>query len=407
MKSFQTYLKEEAEEGQKLKHITHPEDRPLFHGHEGFEHAHGALTHAHEHMKAGKSNSNLTTKYDGSPAVVFGHHPKTGKFFVATKSAFNKDPKINHTAADIEKNHGHAPGLVHHLKAALEHLPKVTPKKGVYQGDLMHSGGDKGSVTHDKKTGKSSFTPNTITYTAHGDHAKQIAKSKVGIAVHTQYHGKDIASMSAHHDVNHKDFGQHPDVHHHDASHDTSKNTYPQKSQDEFHKHMNAAKAIHDAHGSKMYNAVHSAHSGDAGHLGTYINKTVRHDEIPTAKGFQQHLTDVHEKKASKLKSEAGQAKHREEGASQVAHVEKNKGHYENLLNMHNHLAHAKNTLVKHLEVGHDKYEHHIEGKESKPEGFVINHEHGGKTEPSKLVNRAEFAKQNLLKTRKPKTEEE
>jgi hypothetical protein len=406
MKSFQTFLKEEAEEGSKLKHITHPEDRPLFHGHEGFEHAHGALTHAHEHMKSGASNSNLTTKYDGSPAVVFGTHPKTKKFFVATKSAFNKDPKINHTAADIEKNHGHAPGLVTHLKAALEHLPKVTPKGKVYQGDLMHSGGDKGTVSHDKKTGKSSFTPNTITYTASGDEAKKAAKSKVGIAVHTQYHGKDIGSMSAHHEVDHSEFGQHSDVHHHDASFNTSTAKYPQKSQDEFHKHMNAAKAIHDEHGSKMYSAVHPKHSGDAGHLGTYINHTVRNDSVPNVKDFKAHVQGIHDKKAAKVSTDKAKAVHTGEGNAQVAHIEKNKGHYENLLNQHHHLAQAKNTLVKHLETGHSGYEHHIEGKESKPEGFVINHEHNGKTEPSKLVNRAEFAKQNLLKTRKPKTEE-
>ena len=406
MKSFQTFLKEEAEEGSKLKHITHPEDRPLFHGHEGFEHAHGALTHAHEHMKSGASNSNLTTKYDGSPAVVFGTHPKNGKFFVATKSAFNKDPKINHTAADIEKNHGHAPGLVTHLKAALQHLPKVTPKGKVFQGDLMHSGGDKGTVSHDKKTGSSSFTPNTITYTSHGDEAKKAAKSKVGIAVHTQYHGKDIGSMSAHHEVNHSEFGQHPDVHHHDASFNTSTAHYPEKAQNEFHKHMNAAKAIHDEHGSKMYSAVHPKHSGDAGHLGTYINSTVRNDTVPNVKDFKAHVQGVYDKKAAKVSTDKAKAVHTGEGNAQVAHVEKNKGHYENLLNQHHHLAQAKNTLVKHLETGHSGYEHHIEGKESKPEGFVINHEHNGKTEPSKLVNRAEFAKQNLLKTRKPKTEE-
>jgi hypothetical protein len=267
----------------------------------------------------------------------------------------------------------------------------------------MHSDGD---VKHDKKTGKSSFTPNTITYTAHGDEAKKAAKAKVGVAVHTQYHGKDIGSMSAHHEVNHHEFGQHPDVHHHDASHDTSTVSYPQKAQDEFHKHMNAAKAIHTEHGSKMYGAVHKAHSGEAGHLGTYINHTVRTDTVPNVKDFKAHVTAHYEKKASKVKTDKAQAVHRDEGASQVAHVEKNKSHYENLLNMHHHLAQAKNTLVKHLDAGHGKYEHHIEGKESKPEGFVVNHEHNGKTEPSKLVNRAEFAKANLLKSRKPKVEE-
>jgi hypothetical protein len=143
MKSFISFLKEEAtDEGRQLKHIHHAEDRPLMHGHEGFEHAFGALTQAHEHMKAKAKSSNLTMKYDGSPSIVFGHHPKTGKFFVASKSAFNKTPKINHTEADIDRNHGHAPGLASKLKTALKHLPKVTPKKGVYQGDVMHSSED-------------------------------------------------------------------------------------------------------------------------------------------------------------------------------------------------------------------------------------------------------------------------
>jgi hypothetical protein len=398
MKSFQTFLKEAAEEGTKLKHITHPEDRPLMHGHEGFEHAHGALTHAHEHMKSGKNNANLTTKYDGSPAVVFGSHPKTGKFFVASKSAFNKDPKINHTDADIDKNHGHAPGLATKLKAALHHLPKVTPKGKVYQGDIMHSEGD---VKHDKKSGKASFTPNTITYTASGDEAKKAAKAKVGVAVHTQYHGKDIHSMSAHHEVDHHEFKQHPDVHHHDASYDTSTANHSQANQDEFHKHMSAAKAVHDTHGDKMYKAVHPEHSGEHGHLATYINSTVRNNTTPNVKDFKSHLEAHHAKQVAGVKTEKSQEAKRTKGKEEVAHVEKNKGHYENVLTAHNHLAAAKNSLVKSLESGKSNYEHHIEGKESKPEGFVINHEHNGKTEPSKLVNRAEFARSNLLKVRK------
>jgi len=398
MKSFQTYLKEAAEEGTKLKHITHPEDRPLMHGHDGFEHAHGALTHAHEHMKSGKNNSNLTTKYDGSPAVVFGTHPKNGKFFVASKSAFNKDPKINHTDADIDKNHGHAPGLAAKLKAALHHLPKVTPKGKVYQGDIMHSEGD---VKHDKKTGKASFTPNTITYTASGDEAKKAAKAKVGVAVHTQYHGKDIHSMSAHHEVNHHEFKQHDDVHHHDASYDTSKANHSQANQDEFHKHMAAAKAVHDTHGDKMYNAIHPSHSGEHGHLATYINSTVRNNTTPNVKDFKAHLESHHAKQVAGVKTEKSQEAKRAKGKEEVDHVEKNKAHYENVLTAHNHLAAAKNSLVKSLESGHSNYEHHIEGKESKPEGFVVNHEHNGKTEPSKLVNRAEFARSNLLKVRK------
>jgi hypothetical protein len=52
MYSFLTFLKEE-DEGGKLKHITHAEDRPLQNGSEGFDHAVGALQQAHEHIKSG------------------------------------------------------------------------------------------------------------------------------------------------------------------------------------------------------------------------------------------------------------------------------------------------------------------------------------------------------------------
>lgn len=400
MLSFRRFLKEAEEEGTKLKHITHPEDRPLMHGHDGFKHAHGALMRAHERIKSGKNSSDLTTKYDGSPAIVFGTHPQNKKFFVSSKSAFNKTPKINHTNADIDKNHGHAPGLATKLKAALRHLPKVTPKGKVYQGDVMHSHGD---VKHDKKTGSSSFTPNTITYTAHGDEAKKASKAKVGVAVHTQYHGKDIHSMSAHHEVNHHEFKSHPDVHHHDASFDTGKIDHSIKNQNTFHKHLEAAKKIHDKHGSEMYSAIHPKHSGDHGHLSTYINSTVRSGASPSADGFKKHLQTQHDKEIAKVKTEKSKSAKHATAQAEVGHVEKHKDHYENLLNTHKHLAHAKNALVKSLESGHDKYQHHIDGKESKPEGFVVNHNHNGKNEPSKLVNRAEFARANLLKVRPKK----
>jgi hypothetical protein len=403
MISFTSFLTEEAaSEGGQLKHIHHAEDRPLMHGHAGFEHAYGALQQAHEHIKSGSKSSNLTMKYDGSPSIVFGHHPSNGKFFVASKSAFNKNPKINHTEKDIEKNHGHAPGLVKTLKHALKHLPKVTPKTGVYQGDVMHHEDSKhlheGFIV-EAKGSKVSFTPNTITYTAKGDDAKKIKKSKFGVVVHQKY-TDDMKHATPH--VDHKNFKEHPDVHIHGAEHDTSKVQHSAENEKDFNKHMKAAKDIHDTHGHKMYGTVHPAHSGETGHLSTYINHTVRHDEVPSVRGFQAHLYNQHEKMASKVKSEKSKTEKRAEGAKQISHVEKNKEHYGNLFSMHHHLHQAKNALVKSLETHEGKYEHHIEGKKSKPEGFVVNHKpEGGKEEPTKLVNRAEFAKANLLKVRK------
>ena len=93
MKSFSYFLLEQTDES-KLKHIHHAEDRPLLHGSAGFDHAVGALEQAHNHIKSGTHSSALTMKYDGSPSIIFGRNPENNKFFVASKSAFNKNPKI-------------------------------------------------------------------------------------------------------------------------------------------------------------------------------------------------------------------------------------------------------------------------------------------------------------------------
>ena len=86
----------------KLKHLEHAEDHVIHAGREGFVHAHQNLTDLHDQMKGRKNNTSITTKYDGSPSIVFGHHPENGKFFVGSKSVFNKTPKVNYSHEDIE-----------------------------------------------------------------------------------------------------------------------------------------------------------------------------------------------------------------------------------------------------------------------------------------------------------------
>jgi len=242
---------------------------------------------------------------------------------------------------------------------------------------------------------KVSFTPNTITYTAKGDEAKKIKKSKVGVVVHTKYHGKDIEHMHAEHDVDHENFKHHEDVHHHGAEKELEHVHHTPEKEAEFHRHMAAAKHIHDTHGKKMYPATEK-HSGEAGHLASYSNAVIKNNEHPSAEGFKKHVEGHYEKAAAKLKTEAGKAKKRAEGASHTEHIEKNKEHYGNLLQMHHHLQSAKNALVHSLDTHEGRYEHHINGKKTKPEGYVVHHEHEGQSHPSKLVNRHEFAKANF-----------
>jgi hypothetical protein len=392
MKTFNTFLTEQedpAEEGasRQIKHLTHVEDRPLQNGEKGAKHAIDSLTSAAKHIQQGKKTSELTTKYDGSPAIVYGHHPENGKFFVASKSAFNKTPKINYTPADIEKNHGHAPGLVGKLKDALQHLPKIAPKSGVYQGDMMFSQEDKKSAG-----GGVSFHPNPsgLTYTAHGTHANAVKKAKIGVVTHLSYSGKNAQSLNASHEVDHENFKPHSDVFSVDPRMDTSKVHFGPKDRAEFNKHISAAQAVHDTHGGVMYDGT-KLHHGIGGHLETYMNHTVRTGETPNHKNFSNWLETTKNKAIDKLKVEKNRTAKQSELKDELGKVESNKKHYNNLFKMHQHLQKAKNVLINVMNQ-HQEFQHEHGGEAANPEGYVFHH----KKESDKFVNRAEFSRRNF-----------
>ena len=120
-------------------HLEHPEDT--------------ILTGNLDFLKAVKSYSvaphgHISVKIDGSPAIVWGTHPVTHKFFVGTKSVFNKKLiKVNYTHKDIDNNHKGLVAII--LHSCLSNLPKT---ECIYQGDFLGFGGD------------NTFQPNTVTY---------------------------------------------------------------------------------------------------------------------------------------------------------------------------------------------------------------------------------------------------
>ena len=159
----------------------------------------------------------VTVKWDGAPAVFAGINPENGKFFVATKSLFNKTPKINYTNKDISDNHGSG-GPVDKLKVALKHLPELE-MKGIFQGDIMFTKEDLEQENIDGVTSLT-FTPNTVTYAVPDDSdlASTIRKAKLGVVWHTTYKGKTIADLSASFGVNAKVFKKTKNVWFDDAS---------------------------------------------------------------------------------------------------------------------------------------------------------------------------------------------
>jgi hypothetical protein len=305
MLSFGTYLVESANE-EKLTHLEHAEDHPINAGDEGFKHAFNTLNETHSALLGKRSKVSLSTKYDGSPSIVFGHHPESGRFFVASKSVFNKDPKLNYTESDIQKNHGHAPGLVNKLTAALHHLRKVAPNRGVFQGDIMHSGVKSRSNPHgdvESSAGSVHFKPNTITYSAKNNtpEAAKAKTSKIGVAVHTAYHGNKLEDMRAQYNADTSNFNNHPDVHVISTAFKPSDAHYTPEAQKSFEGHMKKAVEAHTK--LKDYSHLEGQHESHKEHLKTYINSTVRAGSTPSVAGYKDHLKGRLQKEVDKVKT--------------------------------------------------------------------------------------------------------
>lgn len=181
----------------KNTHLEHLEDSILFDGKQGAIDAFKFLDLLAQTF-SGKPTTNfkITTKWDGAPAIFCGQYPGTDKFFVGTKSVFNKDAKINFAPEDIDENHGHAPGLVDKLKDALKYFPELGVN-GVAQGDLLFTDDKKFETIDGKRC--ITFKPNTITYSIPEDSElyEKAKNAKIGVVFHTTYKGNTIDSLSA------------------------------------------------------------------------------------------------------------------------------------------------------------------------------------------------------------------
>ena len=138
---------------------------------------------------------NVTVKWDGAPAIICGKNPENGKFFVGTKSVFNKNPKINYSTGDIRKNH--SGDLANKLSICLRELSKLRMNT-ILQGDLLFTSTDLKRTSIDGED-MFTFTPNTITYAVptNSGLGKKIARARLGIVFHTMYSGKDMKSLNA------------------------------------------------------------------------------------------------------------------------------------------------------------------------------------------------------------------
>jgi len=204
------------------KHLNHLEDTVISQGKAGATAAIQYLKGLYSLLKGSSEDAvKVSTKWDGAPAIVCGPSPENGKFFVGTKSVFNKTPKVNYTIQDIRNNHDGPVANI--LRECLQYLSGLGMKE-ILQGDLMFTNSSKKKTPFKDPTGKQeamiSFQPNTIVYMVpeNTPFGKKIARSKLGIIFHTTYKGRSFDKLNAKFGANVSKLRRTPNVWFDDAS---------------------------------------------------------------------------------------------------------------------------------------------------------------------------------------------
>lgn len=194
---YELFLEAKLNPGVKL-HLSHLEDLVIEQGKQGFANFVDHITNLKNYVYGLDSETVVNLKVDGAPALYFGADPRPdhkGQFFVASKSGFNKQPKINHTPEEIAANHGHAPGLAEKLNQALQSLKPVYESIGsdrIFQGDIIFTPDVKKSESIDGQP-HIVFQPQLIKYAVPVDDQSElyhrVNNADFGIAVHDSFKG--------------------------------------------------------------------------------------------------------------------------------------------------------------------------------------------------------------------------
>jgi len=383
---------------QKNTHMTHIEDKILYGGVNGTRQAIMALRELRD-MLAGKHKGSVSVKWDGAPAIFCGQDPRDGKFFVAKKGIFNKNPKVYKTDAEIEADT--SGDLADKLKAALKHLPELGIK-GVIQGDFLFGPGDLQKKTIDGQS-YLTFHPNTIVYAVPYEQSQSIRSAKIGIVWHTTYTGKDFESMKASYGVDVSKFKSSTNVWSQDAMlRDLSNATMTEKETDEVNEYLSqAGKLFNQISGTTLRQL--EANQELAGTIETFNNTFVRKGQVigntksHVAK-LIRHIQDKFKKEIEKRKTVKGktaQEKKRDELLTFFS--AQNKASLEKMFELQKMIVLAKLKLINKLNSLKkiDTFVRTRQGYQvTGEEGYVAIDKLGG--DAVKLVDRMEFSYNNF-----------
>jgi len=400
---FSEFITEAKKEGANL-HLEHIEDEVLNRGVAGTRDAINFLQSLRD-MLAGHASSkvNVTTKWDGAPAVFCGINPDNGKFFVGTKGVFNANPKLNYTDDDIDMNHPSG-GLNAKLKVALRYLPKLGIK-GVLQGDMMFSKGDINTQTIDGEE-YITFQPNTIVYAVPSDSklAKAMTSAQMGIVFHTSYTGKTFSDMKASFNIDINHLSTTKDVWFRDAYFVDASGTvtFTDKETKILNSHLSLAGTTFQSINALTLNRI-AASEIVLTYIKTFNNTKVR--EGMEIKDTTAHTNDLIRWVEAKLNKDISDAKKEETKQKRIKEKTEIMRFFrgsardlKNIFDLMNHLVASKNMIVGKLQQMKQVTNTFLRTddgfKITNPEGFVaVSKTSGGAV---KLVDRLEFAHANF-----------
>ena len=382
-------------EGKANTHLTHLEELVLTRGGEGYEMARSFLLEMIKVLRGdGDTKVSTSVKWDGAPAIFAGINPENGKFFVGTKSIFNKVPKINYTLEDIDQNHGHAPGLVDKLKKALYYLPSLGIKK-ILQGDFMFDDGMLEVIDIDGEP-HFRFKPNTIVYAVpvNSKLGKQIKNAKFGIVFHTTYNDlKSGASFGA--DVSR--LKRRPDVWFDDAFFKNDTGTVTLTDDDE-------ERVISLVKEADLINNKINYENLPLAKMNIYLNSEIRggafaDDAQGSYEGFMEWNQNRLTKRINKLKSEKGKQRAMATGTAELETIERSKNDILNVFRLSRLLFEAKNVFIEKYNNAVYATKHFVDDgsgdlKVTNPEGYVAVDFAGNGV---KFVDRLEFSRANFM----------
>ena len=397
----------------KNLHLEHIEDEIFNFGSDGLRSSIEFINSLSDMLAGSTSRAlNVTTKFDGAPAIFCGTDPEDGKFFVGTKGVFNKDPKVVKERSDIAEL-GYAGSLAIRLEICLEHLRKLEIK-GVLQGDLMFINQDLQKTLIGGKQ-YTTFQPNTIVYATdplQGNIDKIINKSELGIVFHTTYRGNTLPEMSASFGVDISSLLKVPEVWVSSAEYNDLSGTASLTSREQniLYKLMKDTGEkfkkfdVVDLDSFLKFQKNLPSNMLGAG-IKTYINSKIRKgeqisDPQKDASGYKKYFEDfVFYKIIAKLKSENAIANRTKQLDQNLKKIQSFVSTIKDSFEIYNNLVEAKTLIIDKLNKGPRRLNNTFVRTDTgykvvNDEGYVaINTEKGNAV---KLVDRLEFSYNNF-----------